>query len=37
MFNVYDGCLNYRFCIVLLDCLENSSYDMVYFLLGEGQ
>jgi len=37
MFNEYDGFPNDDFFAVLLDCMANSSADMVAFLLGDGQ
>jgi len=37
MFNKYDGFLSNEFFAVLLDCMANSSYDMVDYLLGNGQ
>jgi hypothetical protein len=37
VFNEYDGLINDGFFAVLLDCMANSSADMVIFLLGDGQ
>jgi hypothetical protein len=37
MFNEYDGFPSDEFFAVLLDCMANSSADMVIFLLGDGQ
>jgi len=37
MFNEYDGFPSDEFFAVLLDCMVNSSAQMVAFLLGDGQ
>lgn len=37
MFNEYDGFPSDEFFAVLLDSMANSSYDMVAYLLGDGQ